>query len=111
METENTERSPSAFVRAVSTFFARLRRLIGNLLKFAQRDQLEELGDQTRRLGSATVESVTFVSGELRALDERLSRIEEELASLRLLLENREQDEPEESESRPDRVASGPPPG
>jgi hypothetical protein len=97
-------------VRAVSTFFSGLRRLIGNLLKFAQRDQLEELGDQTRRLGSATVESVTFVSGELRALDERLSRIEEELASLRRLMVEK-QDEPEESESRPDRVASGPPPG
>ena len=102
-------RSP-AFVRAVSTFFSGLRRLIGNLLKFAQRDQLEELGDQTRRLGSATVESVTFVSGELRALDERLSRIEEELASLRRLMVEKH-DEPEESESRPDRVASGPPPG
>jgi hypothetical protein len=110
MSTENTKQGPPAFVRAVSTFFSGLRRLIGNLLKFAQRDQLEELGDQTRRLGSATVESVTFVSGELRALDERLSRIEEELASLRRLMVEK-QDEPEESESRPDRVASGPPPG
>jgi fructose-1,6-bisphosphatase/inositol monophosphatase family enzyme len=110
MSTENTKQGPPAFVRAVSAFFSRLRRLIGNLLKFAQRDQLEELGDQTRRLGSATVESVTFVSGELRALDERLSRIEEELASLRRLMVEK-QDEPEESESRPDRVTSGPPPG
>jgi hypothetical protein len=110
MSTENTKQGPPAFVRAVSTFFSGLRRLIGNLLKFAQRDQLEELGDQTRRLGSATVESVTFVSGELRALDERLSRIEEELASLRRLMVEKH-DEPEESESRPDRVASGPPPG
>jgi hypothetical protein len=110
MSTENTKQGPPAFVRAVSTFFSGLRRLIGNLLKFAQRDQLEELGDQTRRLGSATVESVTFVSGELRTLDERLSRIEEELASLRRLMVEK-QDEPEESESRPDRVASGPPPG
>jgi hypothetical protein len=110
MTTENTKQGPPAFVRAVSRFFSELRSLIGNLLKFAHRDQLEELGDQTRRLGSATVESVTFVSGELRALDERLSRIEEELASLRRLMVEKH-DEPEESESRPDRVASGPPSG
>jgi uncharacterized protein YicC (UPF0701 family) len=107
-EPQETERDTSPFVGAISTFFARLRRLIGNLIKFAQRDQLEELGDQTRRLGSATVESVAFVSGELRSVEERLSRIEEELASLRRLLEEREQDEPGEADARPDRIASGP---
>jgi len=92
----------------VSTFFTKVRRLIGNLIQFAQRNQLEELGEQTRRLGSATVESTTYVSGELRALDERLSRVEEELGTLRRLLEDRQQDEPAEAEARPDRVASGP---
>jgi hypothetical protein len=111
MESERQDRNTPTLVRIVSTFFSKLRRLIGNLIKFAQRNQLEELGDQTRRLGSATVESVTFVSGELRAMEERLSRIEEELAALRRLLEERQGDEPEESESRPDRVASGPPTG
>jgi len=107
-EPQKSERDASPRLRPISTFFARLRRLIGNLIKFAQRDQLEELGDQTRRLGSATVESVTFVSGELRSVEERLSKIEEELASLRRLLEEREQDEPGEADARPDRIASGP---
>jgi len=108
METETPERSASALARIVSTFFSRLRRLFGNLIQFAQHSQLEELGDQARRLGSATVESTTFVSGELRALEERLSSIEEELATLRRLLEDRQQGESGEAEERPDRVASGP---
>ncbi len=54
-----TERAHSRLPSKPSrNFFSRLRRLVGNLLQFAQRDQLEELGDQTRRLGSASVESV-----------------------------------------------------
>jgi fructose-1,6-bisphosphatase/inositol monophosphatase family enzyme len=108
MSTENTKQGPPAFVRAVSTFFSGLRRLIGNLLKFAQRDQLEELGDQTRRLGSASVESAIYVQGELQALDKRLSRIEDELAALHRFLEESRVPSPESAE-RPDDVVAGPP--
>jgi hypothetical protein len=89
--------------RSLSTFFRKLRRLLGNLLQFAQRSQIEELGKETRRLGSATVESATHVGGELRAIEERLSRIEEELAELRRLLEQRQPDADE-----PEQVASPP---
>jgi hypothetical protein len=67
-----------------------LRRLAGAFVQFAQRDQLVELSDQTRRLGAASVESSTYVSGELQALDERLSKIEEELAALRRGLDQAE---------------------
>jgi fructose-1,6-bisphosphatase/inositol monophosphatase family enzyme len=109
METQTPEPNRSTSARSVSTFFSWLRALIGNLIQFAQRSQLEELGDQTRRLGSASVESATYVSGELRALDERLSRIEDELATLRGILE--EGAAPIESAKRPARVASAPPNG
>lgn len=51
------------------------------LLQIAQRNQLRELTDQTRRLSSASVESVTHLGGELKAIDERLRRIEDELAA------------------------------
>ncbi len=47
---------------------------------------------------------MTFVSGELRALDERLSRIEEELGGPAQLLETPER-QLGEPERRPDRVA------
>jgi hypothetical protein len=92
--------------RSISNFLRKLRRLLGNLLQFAQRNQIEELGYETRRLGSATVESATHVGGELRALDERLSRIEEELAELRRLLEQRQPETGDAGE--PEQVASPP---
>ena len=68
---------------------------------------MEELSEQTHRLGSASVESVTYVGKELRAMDERLSRIEAELESLRGLLEESGGDRAKSAE-RPDTVASGP---
>jgi hypothetical protein len=92
--------------RSLSALLRKLRRLLGNLLQFAQRNQIEELGKETRRLGAATVETATHTGGELRALEQRLSRIEEELASLRRLLEQRQGDSTDEGE--PERVASPP---
>jgi hypothetical protein len=106
MATQTPERDDST---RPPTFFAKLRRLLGNLIQFAQRSQLEELGDQTRRLGSASVESATYVSGELRAMEKRLSRIEEELAALRELLEHKAA--PIESAEPPAEITSAPPSG
>jgi len=60
-----------------------LRRVVGGLFQLLARDQLSDLSRQAQRLGSASVESVTYLGNELRALDERLARIEEELAELR----------------------------
>jgi hypothetical protein len=74
----------------ISKLLHYLRRLAGTFVQFAQRDQFLELSDQTRRLGAASVESSTYVNGELQALDERLSRIEEELAALRRVLDRAE---------------------
>jgi len=50
---------------------------------------------------------VTYVGGELKALEERLSAIEEELASIRAMLERSPSDS--ESVEAPEQVASGPP--
>jgi hypothetical protein len=99
------KRAIDAVKQAFSALFSRIRRTLGAFLQFWQRDQLEELSEQTHRLGSASVESVTYVGKELRAMDERLSRIEGELEALRRLLEKRDSAEPAE---RPDTVASGP---
>jgi hypothetical protein len=74
--------------RLFAILVSRIRRALGILLQLAQRDQLRELSHQTQRLSSASVESVTYVGGELQTLDERLSRIEEQLAALRRAVEN-----------------------
>jgi hypothetical protein len=73
--------------RLLATFVSRLRRAFGSILTLLLHGQLRDLNRQTQRLGAASVESMTYVGGELQALDERLSRIEEELAALRETLE------------------------
>jgi predicted nuclease with TOPRIM domain len=84
-QTDNA-RTPGRLLAAI---LAKLRRLASALLQAVQRDQISEIGEQTRRLGAASVESSTYVNGELRALDERLRRIEQELAALRESLAER----------------------
>jgi hypothetical protein len=66
---------------------SRLKRLLGGVLQLTLHDQLGDISRQTQRLGSASVESSTYLANELRALDERLSRIEAELESLRAAVE------------------------
>jgi hypothetical protein len=79
--------------RLLSILLARIRRVLGMLLQLAERDQLRVLTHETRRLSSASVESVTFLGGELKTLEERLTRLEEELAAIRKLLEDQEASE------------------
>jgi transposase-like protein len=103
--TEETtpQRRPALTVRRLlATFVSRVRRAFGGILTLLLHRQLRDLNRQTQRLGAASVESMTYVSGELQALDERLSRIEEELAALRVALEgsggaSREPAEPDEA--------------
>jgi hypothetical protein len=105
------KRALAAAKRLVSIFTARVRRALGILMQRAQRDQLYELSHQTRVLASSSVEAVTYVGGELQALDERLSSVEKELAELRRILEHRQRAggaEPSESPERRDEVPSGP---
>jgi hypothetical protein len=73
----------SAPRRASAAIFAALRHALGRVFQVFFRDQLRDLNRQTERLGSASVESATYLGRELQALDQRLSRIEHEVASLR----------------------------
>jgi hypothetical protein len=87
MNSEN--RDLLAVRRILSILLARIRKLIGTLLQAVQGNQLDRIEHETRRLGSASVESVTYIGKELQALSERLSRVEEELSAVRRLLDQR----------------------
>ena len=107
-ETDTPVRRASlALKRLLSILISRMRRAFGGLLQLTLHDQLGDLSRKTDRLGSASVESVTYLGNELRALDERLSRIEGELASLRELLD-RPGASSGGSPERSDEVTSGP---
>jgi hypothetical protein len=99
------KRAVIAVRRLFAILASRARRIFGGVVELTLHDQLGDLSRQTQRLGSASVESVTYVGTELRALDERLSRIEKELATLREAIERSGSGEPA---GRPDEVASGP---
>jgi hypothetical protein len=92
-----------ALRRAVVAILGALRRVLASIFQVVFRDQLRDIKEKTDRLGSASVESVTYLGGEVRALDERLAKIERELAALRKLLEGRESaaEEGEEVSARP----------
>src|SRR2546421_9470522 len=68
--------------RLTSRLISLMRKAFSRLLQLTLHDQIGELSRQTQRLGSASVESVAYLGDELRPLDERLSRIEEQLATL-----------------------------
>ena len=105
--TTPTRRAVLALKRLLAILTSRLRRAFGSLVTLVLHDQIGDLSRQTERLGSATVESVTYVGGELKALEERLSAIEEELAAIRSLLDRSagESDKPLEAAEE---IASGP---
>ena len=76
-----------ALKRWIASGLSALRRVAGSLFQILFHDQLGDLRRQTQRLGSASVESTTYLGSEVRALDERLGAIERELAELRALIE------------------------
>jgi len=93
----------SALQRALVGVLSALRRMLGTINQVVFRDRLRDIDQQTERLGSASVEAVTHLGGEVRALDQRLAAIERELAALHELLERREgsADDDEPIEARP----------
>jgi hypothetical protein len=95
-----------AVKRLLSILVSRARRAAGSLLQLVLHDQIGDLSRQTQRLSSASVESIAYLGNELRALDERLSRIEEELAALRRLIDGTEP--PPESLEKADELTSAP---
>jgi hypothetical protein len=90
--------------RVIATVLSWARRVLGSIYQIVFRDQLGNISRQTERLGAASVESVTHLGSEVRALDRRLAAIERELAALRALLEEREgssAEQPDEVTARP----------
>jgi hypothetical protein len=101
------KRAVPALQRALAKLLGGVRRVLGGIFQLVFRDQLGNISRQTERLGSASVESVTYLGSEVRSLDQRLEAIEKELAALRALLERREGTTEEDSEE----VAVRPPAG
>jgi hypothetical protein len=95
-----------ALRRAVVAILGAVRRVLASIFQIVFKDRLRDIDEKTDRLGSASVESVTYLGSEVRALDQRLARIEGELAALRRLLESRE-GSPGSAED-PDEVPAGP---
>lgn len=93
--------------RALVGILSALRRLLGTLNQVVFRDRLQHIDKQTERLGSASVEAVTHLGGEIRALETRLEAIERELSALRELLERRERSGAEDDEPVEARPPSG----
>jgi hypothetical protein len=91
----------SALQRALVGLLSALRRALSTLNQVVLRDRLRDIDRQTERLGSASVEAVTHLGGEVRALDQRLAAIERELAALRELIERSSADDDEAVEARP----------
>ncbi len=83
-------RSPLTLLRtSVETVYYWLRRVLGLLYSILLRDSITRLRVETEQLGSAAVESTAYVGAELRRVEERLERLEDELAAVRELLEQR----------------------
>jgi hypothetical protein len=102
-ETTPVRRPVLAVRRLLATLISRLRSAFGGLFAVLFHGQLRDLKSQTQRLGAASVESMTYVGGQLQALDERLTRIEEELAAVRAVLE--ESDRARQERAEPDQVS------
>lgn len=84
------KRVTPALRRVVAAILGAVRRVLASIFQVVFKDRLRDISEKTDRLGSASVESVTHLGGEVRALDARLAKIERELAALRELLESRE---------------------
>jgi hypothetical protein len=103
VDTEDSDKGAvSALQRAIVGLLAAIRRALSTVNQVVFRDRLRHIDQQTERLGSASVEAVTHLGSEVRALDQRLAAIERELVALRELMERRERssdgdDEPVEA--------------
>ena len=99
METGSSDKGAvSALQRALVGLLSALRRALSTINQVVVRDRLRDIDRQTERLGSASVEAVTHLGGEVRALDQRLAAIERELAALRELIERGERSSAEDDE-------------
>jgi hypothetical protein len=105
-QTSQDKRVAPALRRSVAAILGAIRRVLASVFQVVFHDRLRDLNQKTDRLGSASVESVTYLGGEVRALEARLDRIERELTAIRELLERRERS-PESAED-PEEIPAGP---
>jgi hypothetical protein len=105
MDTGPSDKQPGFVLqRALVAVLSWVRRVLGSIYQVVFHDRLSHIDQQTERLGSASVEAVTHLGAEVRALDARLAAIERELAALRQLIERGERSPAEQDEQ----VAAGP---
>jgi hypothetical protein len=83
------KRPVTAIRNAFEAAYFWLRRVLGLAYSVLMRDTLTSLRQETEHLSSAAVESAAYVGAELRAIDQRLAKLEEEVAAVRQLLEER----------------------
>jgi hypothetical protein len=108
VDTGPSDKQPGfALQRALVTVLSWIRRVLGSVYQLIFADRLRHIDEQTERLGSASVESVTHLGAEVRALDARLAGIERELTALRELIERREGARAEDGEQVPAGPHSG----
>jgi len=69
----------SALNRALHHLLFRFKQLLGTAAQAAQRDQLRDLTEEARVLGSASAESINHVGAELREINKRLAKLEREI--------------------------------
>ena len=99
MDTGSSDkRAVSVLQRALAGVLSAVRRMLASVYQVVFRDRLRDIDQQTERLGSASVEAVTHLGSEVRALDQRLAAIERELAALRELLESGDRSSAEDDE-------------
>src|SRR5882724_10737545 len=73
--------------RAISHLLFRVKHMLGMLAQSVQRDELRELTNEARVLGSASAESINHVGAELREINERLAKLEHDIERIGHLLE------------------------
>jgi hypothetical protein len=104
VDTGSSDKRPVLLLqRGLIGLLTAIRRIVASVFQVAFRDRLGRIDRQTDRLGSASVEAVTHLGSEVRALDQRLAAIERELVTLRELLERRERSAVEAGEQVPAR--------
>lgn len=69
----------SGLNRALRHLRFRAKQALGIFAQRIQRDQLRELTDEARTLGSASAESINHVGAELRDINERLAKLERDV--------------------------------
>ena len=82
-------RAVSFLKQAIGHVLFRIKRALGLLAKSVKRDELRELTNEARVLGSASAESINHVGAELRELNERLSRLERDVERIARVLEDK----------------------